>query len=166
MYRTVADFLQDWSQERESTLKMMERLTDASLGQRIDHEGRTLGFLAWHITMTLDEMLSRVGLIVGGPAHDSPPPDQAAEIVATYERLSKAVLDQMSGTWNDEDLLEEVNMYGEPWKKGVVLSSLVRHEAHHRGQMTVLMRQAGLTVPGVYGPSREEWAAYGMPAMA
>jgi uncharacterized damage-inducible protein DinB len=30
--------------------------------------------------------------------------------------------------------------------------------------MTVLMRQAGLAVPGVYGPAREEWAAYGMAA--
>ena len=36
------------------------------------------------------------------------------------------------------------------------------HQTHHRGQMTVLMRQAGLTVPGVYGPAREEWAAMGM----
>jgi uncharacterized damage-inducible protein DinB len=29
--------------------------------------------------------------------------------------------------------------------------------------MTVLMRQAGIKVPGVYGPAKEEWAAYGMP---
>ena len=29
--------------------------------------------------------------------------------------------------------------------------------------MTVLMRQTGLPVPGVYGPSLEEWEAYGMP---
>jgi hypothetical protein len=28
--------------------------------------------------------------------------------------------------------------------------------------MTVLMRQAGLKVPGVYGPSREEWSQFGM----
>jgi hypothetical protein len=27
-----------------------------------------------------------------------------------------------------------------------------------------LMRQAGLKVPGVYGPSREEWSQFGMPA--
>ncbi|MCK4657684.1 MAG: hypothetical protein KAT85_11650, partial [candidate division Zixibacteria bacterium] len=33
---------------------------------------------------------------------------------------------------------------------------------HHRGQMTVLMRQAGLKVPGVYGPSMEEWEHFGM----
>ena len=30
--------------------------------------------------------------------------------------------------------------------------------------MTVLMRQAGLTVPGVYGPAKEEWATAGMEA--
>ena len=42
------------------------------------------------------------------------------------------------------------------------LQVLVVHQAHHRGQMTVLMRQAGLTVPGVYGPAREEWTTYGM----
>jgi uncharacterized damage-inducible protein DinB len=29
--------------------------------------------------------------------------------------------------------------------------------------MTVLMRQAGLKVPGIYGPSREEWSQFGMP---
>jgi uncharacterized damage-inducible protein DinB len=32
--------------------------------------------------------------------------------------------------------------------------------------MTVLMRQAGLTVPGCYGPAAEEWATMGIPAMA
>jgi len=28
--------------------------------------------------------------------------------------------------------------------------------------MTVLMRQAGLRVPGVYGPAHEDWAGMGM----
>jgi hypothetical protein len=28
------------------------------------------------------------------------------------------------------------------------------------------MRQAGLRVPGVYGPALEEWSAYGMPPPA
>ena len=32
-----------------------------------------------------------------------------------------------------------------------------------RGQMTVLMRQAVLAVPGIYGPAEEEWAAMGLP---
>jgi uncharacterized damage-inducible protein DinB len=54
-------------------------------------------------------------------------------------------------------------MYGQEWPRRLVLSGLMHHESHHRGQMTVLMRQAGLKVPGVFGPAREEWAAYGMP---
>lgn len=49
------------------------------------------------------------------------------------------------------------------WRRGSTLGRLLVHQTHHRGQMTVLMRQAGLTVPGVYGPAREEWAAFGMP---
>jgi uncharacterized damage-inducible protein DinB len=57
-------------------------------------------------------------------------------------------------------------MYGDEWPRGQALSALVLHQAHHRGQMTVLMRQAGLPVVGVYGPAREEWAAMGMPAQA
>lgn len=56
-------------------------------------------------------------------------------------------------------------MYGEQWPKGLVLSILIAHQTHHRGQMTVLMRQAGLPVPGMYGPSKEEWAAMGLPPM-
>ena len=41
----------------------------------------------------------------------------------------------------------------------MVLNVLIRHQIHHRGQMTILMRQAGVVVPSVYGPSREETAA-------
>lgn len=53
-------------------------------------------------------------------------------------------------------------MYGETWAIGVTLSALIDHQIHHRGQMTVLMRQAGLKVPGIYGPSREDWSQIGM----
>ncbi|MDM7920662.1 MAG: DinB family protein, partial [Pyrinomonadaceae bacterium] len=67
--------------------------------------------------------------------------------------------------WNDDTLLQEDNMYGETWTRGLTLFYLMAHQADHRGQMTVLMRQAGLPVPGVYGPSKEEWLAHGMPAL-
>ena len=53
-------------------------------------------------------------------------------------------------------------MYGETWINGDTLSALVDHQIHHRGQITVLMRQAGLKVPGIYGPSREDWNKIGM----
>lgn len=55
-------------------------------------------------------------------------------------------------------------MYGEMWAEGKTLSVLVTHQIHHRSQLTIVMRLLGLKVPGTYGPSNEEWAAYGMPA--
>jgi uncharacterized damage-inducible protein DinB len=153
MYRTVQDFLDDWKYESEATLKIMNSLTDASLG-----------FLAWHIVLTLGEMGSKAGLTVRCPAEETPQPTKANEIAGTYEPAARSVAEEVRTKWTDGSLLDEVDMYGETWKRGYALRSLLAHQTHHRAQMTVLMRQAGLKVPGVYGPSREEWAQFGMPA--
>lgn len=164
MYRKIEDFMNDWAYESEATLKMIKILTDASLHQRVTAEGRSLGFLAWHLILTQGEMLGLAGLKVEAPDEHSKVPAKAAELVAAYERSSRSVAEQVSRNWTDALLLREVDMYGEKWTLGYTLASLIRHEAHHRGQMTVLMRQAGLPVVGVYGPAREEWAQFGMPA--
>jgi uncharacterized damage-inducible protein DinB len=68
----------------------------------------------------------------------------------------------VKASWSDATLDQEDDMYGETWKRGTTLTSLVLHQVHHRGQLTVLMRQAGLELPGIYGPARQEWVAYGM----
>jgi len=161
MFRRVADFQKAWERESGSTLKVLGALRDASLGQAVTKDDRTLGRLAWHLAMTPSEMMERTGLKVGGPSHDSPPPASAGAIVAAYEAASKAVADGVAG-WTDATLEVEDEMYGQRWPRGSTLTALIVHQAHHRGQMTVLMRQAGLPVPGVYGPSREEWTTYGM----
>lgn len=164
MFRRVADFQQAWARERESTLKVLRALSDASLSQAITQDDRSLGRMAWHLVTTLGEMLERTGLRVAGPAHESPAPPAAASIVEAYERASKTVADEVTAKWQDADLELEDDMYGQRWARGLTLQALIVHQAHHRGQMTVLMRQAGLRVPGVYGPAREEWSAFGMPA--
>ena len=161
MYRRVADFQKAWQQERDSTLKILRALKDASLAQAVTKDDRTLGRVAWHLATSLGEMMERTGLKVAGPSHDAPPPTSAGAIVAAYETASRAVADGVAG-WTDATLEVEDEMYGERWARGFTLQVLVVHQAHHRGQMTVLMRQAGLEVPGVYGPAREEWAAFGM----
>ena len=165
MLRKIEDFEKDWAYEEESTLKVLRALTDESLGQKVTDEGRSLGFLAWHLALTPVEMMGLVGLKVDGPSHEAPMPATAAEIADTYEKVSKSLLSEVKAKWNDESLLQTDEMYGETWARGLTLFYLIAHQAHHRGQMTVLMRQAGLPVPGVYGPSKEEWAAMGAPAL-
>ena len=126
MYRTIADFTQDFAYERGMTRKLFDNLTPASLAQPVSPGGRTLG----------------------------------EQYSATAERLNDAIAAQ----WTDAGLAEEVPMYGgEMWKRSQVLNALVKHEVHHRAQMTVLMRQASLLVPGIYGPAAEEWEAMGLP---
>ncbi len=164
MLRKIDDFVKHWEYEAESTGKVLHALTDASLGQKVTDDGRSLGFLAWHLTHTLGEMLGLVGLKIDAPAHDVECPTSAAEIAAAYEKAAKSVTEEVKKNWTDETLLQSDEMYGETWERGLTLFYLIAHQAHHRGQMTVLMRQAGLPVPGVYGPAKEEWAAMGAPA--
>ncbi len=164
MYYKISDFINDWNMESESTLKLFRVITDKSLSQKVWEEGRTLGELAWHITTSVGEMLDKVGFKNDLPQDMESIPGNAAEIVSTYERASAFVKEAIPAKWKDENLDEEINMYGEMWKNGSTLTILVTHQIHHRGQLTVLMRQAGLKVLGIYGPAREEWTAYGMPA--
>jgi uncharacterized damage-inducible protein DinB len=164
MYRTIQDFLTDWTQEYDSTLKVFKNLTDASLKEKVSAEGRSLGHLAWHIVLTLGEMGDKAGLKVNAPSENTPDPNKASEIVAAYEKAGASFTAEVKQKWNDGMLAEEIDMYGEKWTRSATLNSLIKHQIHHRAQMTVLMRQAGLKVPGVYGPSREEWAQFNMPS--
>jgi len=164
MFRRIDDFVKSWQTEKESTLKVLGALSDASLGQRVSPDGRSLGFLGWHLATTIPEMLNRTGLAVTGAEH-GPVPATASAIAAAYETAAQSAADQIATRWTDGTLDETRDMYGESWTVGFTLLALISHQAHHRGQMTVLMRQAGLRVPGVYGPAREEWAAMGMEAM-
>ncbi len=162
MFRTISDFTRTWSHETESTLKILRTLTDASLAQKVTPEGRSLGFLAWHCVTVLPKMMEHAGVPVTGPGYEAAVPAQAADIACEYEKCAKAIGAGLP--WTDEMLVEKVPMFGEQWPRGAVLFALIAHQSHHRGQMTVLMRQAGLPVPGVVGPAREEWAAMKMPA--
>jgi uncharacterized damage-inducible protein DinB len=72
------------------------------------------------------------------------------------------MLQAIQTQWTDEKLLQSTNMYGEDWMNGLTLHILIQHEIHHRGQMTVLMRQAGLRAPDIYGPTRDQWLEWNM----
>ncbi len=166
MYRKIEDFVNDWAYETEVTTKLFSNLTEESLNQKVTENGRTLGFLAWHVVITLGEMLGKVGLTIDCPPEDASVPASAREITEIFGKAAKSVSAEVSKNWTDETLLIEDEMYEMIWKRGTTLSSLINHQAHHRGQITVLMRQANVPVIGVYGPAKEEWEAMGIPALA
>ncbi len=166
MYRKLKDFQAVWEYEASETLKIFNDLTDESLNQKVTDTGRSLGFLAWHIVTTIEEFFGHAGIKIDGASPETETPKTVAEIVAGFEKAVKSLNEELPKHWKDEDLTDKIPMYGETWTKGFCLTCFLMHAAHHRGQMTVLMRQAGLKVHGVYGPAREEWEAMGMKALA
>jgi uncharacterized damage-inducible protein DinB len=164
MFRRVSDFFDSFRAHSEGTERVLRALDDRCLDQAVAPGHRTLGHVAWHIVATIPEMMNRTGLGLASVDHTAPPPRSAAEIADRYHAVAGEMLEAIRAKWNDETLLQVDDMYGEKWARGLSLAGLMSHEIHHRAQITVLLRQAGRPVPGVFGPSKEEWAQYGMEA--
>lgn len=165
MFAKVSDFIQHWESESVNTYNILKKLTDDSLTQKVYDEGRSVKDIAWHIVLSIGEMMGKMGINAVCPSEDESAPAKASEIAEIYMKAAKSLSDIIQKEWADERLLDESNMYGEMWKNGKTLLILIIHQTHHRGQLTILMRQAGVKVPGVCGPSKEEWAQYGMKPM-
>jgi uncharacterized damage-inducible protein DinB len=161
MFLTIKQFTDAWQQESGNTRKILSALTDDSLDIKVADQYRSIGRMAWHIVLTLGDMGEGVGLKVDAPAKDAPVPPSAREIQDAYNKAAKTLSDSVISDWTDHTLGTEVEMFGQKFTNGFGLWMTLVHEIHHRAQMTVLMRQAGLKVPGIYGPSYEEWAAFG-----
>jgi uncharacterized damage-inducible protein DinB len=162
MFRTIEDFLNEYQQLNERTIKIFSELADSNLKKAVKAGYRNLGQLAWHIVVTVPEMMGRTGLPVSSVDQEARPPKSAMAILKGYKQVSKELIEAIKSQWTDETLLQTDDMYGEAWMRGKTLFSLITHEIHHVGQMTVLLRQAGAQVPGLYGPSKEEWSQFGM----
>lgn len=159
MFTDLEIFKKSWLEESDGTTRVLNNLTNQSLTQKVWEEGRTLGALTWHIVSAVPEMLQTAGLQVDSVPAESDDPNDVTEYQKLYKKYTEMAVELINSNWTNEMLLDEIDMYGEKWTRGYMLDIMLRHQSHHRGQMTVLMRQAGLKVPGVCGPSKEEWEA-------
>lgn len=162
MYGTVADFIKEWNKEAMLTQKVLEGLTDSSLNQQVYAEGRTLGRIAWHLTTTIPDYLSDFGLKINEVENKEQIPSSANVIVKTFQKTSEDAVKVIEEQWTDEDLKKRQIAFGREESNAQILMGLIKHIIHHRGQMTVLMRQAGIKPFGVYGPPKEDWIQFGV----
>ncbi|WP_462411694.1 DinB family protein [Neobacillus sp. Marseille-QA0830] len=164
MFTSISEFMEEWNQEAFSTQNVLDALSNESLHQQVSSDNRTLGRIAWHIVTSTPGMLMEFGLEVPPVENSENVPASAKDIAGTFRRVCSDTVHAVKQQWKDETLNETVNAFGRTMTRAATLSLLIKHIIHHRGQMTVLMRQAGIRVPGVYGPAREEWAQIGMDA--
>ncbi len=156
MFTSIQTLLKVWKFESEQTAKLLGNITDESLSQRVAEGYRSLGELGWHLPVSLGTTASLVGLKIEAPDHGTTMPLDAAGMKREYVRAAESLARVIEKNWTDDTLKEVDDVYGEKWSKGTTMRVLMSHEIHHRGQLTVLMRQAGLPVPGLYGPSKDE----------
>jgi uncharacterized damage-inducible protein DinB len=158
---TINDFIQEFEAESAITERVLDTLTDESLRQVVSDNQRTLGQIAWHLVNSIN-YISYLGITYDEPLAQEEAPSSAAEIASEYRRLSQCMLRAIRSQWTDESLKEVIKFGDQDWHIGASLRYSLRHEIHHRGQMTVLMRQAGLRVPDVLGPTRDDWIEKGV----
>ncbi|MDP4170513.1 MAG: DinB family protein [Bacillota bacterium] len=163
MFMSIESFITTWEMEGSSTQKILDALTDESLQQAVKPNDRTLGGIAWHLVTAIGSIVGETGLSFDAPGRNTTLPTSAKEIADAYRSASVSLLNAIKENWTDQSLFVEHKMFGQfDAPAGIALTILVNHQIHHRGQMTILMRQADLVVPGMYGPAKEEWSLIGM----
>ena len=162
MYVTISDFIKEWNREAMLTQNVLDGLTDESLKQQVYPEGRTLGRIAWHLTTNIPDYLTHFGLNIDGVENAESVPTSAKEIAETFKEVSSHVAQIIEQQWTDKSLEQIQEAFGRQESNAQILMGLIKHIVHHRGQITVLMRQAGLKPFGVYGPPKEDWIHLGV----
>ena len=162
MYVTISDFIKEWSKEAILTQNVLDGLTDDSLKQQVYSEGRTLGRIAWHITTSIPEYLAHFGLKIDEVENVENVPTSAKVIAGTFNNVSSNAAKVIEQQWKNETLKEVQIAFGREETNAQILMGLIKHIVHHRGQVTILMRQAGIKPFGVYGPPKEDWIHLGV----
>ena len=162
MYVSIEDFIKEWNREAMLTQKVLDGLTDNSLIQQVYSEGRALGRIAWHLTTSIPEYLAHFGLKMDGVENAESVPTSAKKIAETFNIISSYASNVIQEQWSDESLKQIQEAFGRQESNATILMGLIKHIIHHRGQITVLMRQAGIKPFGVYGPPKEDWIHLGV----
>ena len=158
----ISAMLQELDQETTATRRVLERIPDDRLAWKPHDRSFSLGQLGLHVA-TLPGFVAEMSQVspFPVPSFTQPSPTSTAELLTALEQ-SVARARQVLHGLDDEALAR-------PWRVvqgdhevmsmpvGAVLRTIMlNHWYHHRGQLCVYLRQVGVPVPSVYGPSADE----------
>jgi uncharacterized damage-inducible protein DinB len=158
----IDGMLQELEEEARTTRRVLERVPNDQLAWRPHEKARTLGELALHVAMVpgaVAELVSKSPAQVG--QFIDPSPQSAAELIPALEQ-SIATAKRVLGPMDDAALMAtwrlmrgERELFAVP-RVGVLRSIMLNHWYHHRGQLTVYLRELDVPLPSIYGPSADE----------
>ncbi|MBI2688132.1 MAG: DinB family protein [Acidobacteria bacterium] len=168
----IQGLLQELEQEARTTRRVLERVPEDRLTWKPHEKSMTLGQLALHVANIPGGLASAaIRSPFQVPGFNQPSPASSAELVPALEQsVAKAreilsAMDEsaLGNTWRVVDGDKELMAI----PVGAMLRSLMlNHWYHHRGQLSVYLREVGVPVPSIYGPSADENPFVAQPAAA
>ena len=165
-------FLQELEQEAQATRRALERVPEDKLSWRPHPKSMSLGQLSLHIAVVpgaIAELSTQSPFQVKNFSQE--PATSTSQLLSTLdESLAKArhVLKGMDDaalgtTWKMVDGEKEIMAIP---RAALLRTVMLNHWYHHRGQLTVYLRELGVPVPSIYGPSADENPFATAPAMS
>ena len=160
-------FIAELEHEAATTRKCLERVPQDKLGWRPHEKSMSLGELAGHIadmtgwatvTMNMDVFDMHPP---GGPTWQSPKVTNVADLLSYFDKgvaeAKAAMLAADDAKWMANWSLANAGTTLMTMPRVAVMRSFVmNHVIHHRGQLSVYLRQLNIPVPSIYGPSADE----------
>ena len=159
----IDSLLQELEQEAQTTKRVLERVPDAHLAWKPHQKSMSLGQLALHIA-TVPGGVAQIAAQAGldePPVFVQPSAASAAELVPALDQ-SVAQARSLLGGMSDQQLMElwTLKIDGQVVmampRMAVLRTIMLNHWYHHRGQLSVYLRELNVPVPSIYGPSADE----------
>jgi uncharacterized damage-inducible protein DinB len=160
---TMNELLQELEQEALSTRRVLERVPEDQFDWKPHQKSMSLGQLALHVA-TIPGIIADVST---RPTFDArtaiprPTPGSSAELLEALSQSVATARSILSGM-GDAGLTQAWKMVDGDReliampKVALLRNVLFNHWYHHRGQLTVYLRQVGALVPATYGASADE----------
>ena len=159
----IEDLLQELEQEAATTRRVLERVPEGSLGWKPHDRSMSLGQLALHIATVPGGVATLASTPVAQVPNldNEPTASSAAELLpALDESIAKARgilqgLDDASMQATLRIMAGDRELMAIP-RAGFLRAIMLNHWYHHRGQLSVYLRELNVPVPSIYGPSADE----------
>jgi uncharacterized damage-inducible protein DinB len=159
----IDGMLQELDQEAQTTRRLLERVPDSQMEWRPHAKARTLGELAFHVATVPGGVAQLVASPspAQAPQFVDPGPGRASDLVPALDQSivkAREALGSMddaalTATWRlvqgDRELLALPRI-------AMLRSVMLNHWYHHRGQLSVYLRELDVPIPSIYGPSADE----------
>ena len=158
----IDGLLQEMEQEAQATRRVLERVPEAHLAWKPHAKSYSLGQLALH-TAQVPGMVAELSLqsLDAPPAFVQESAKSSAELIPALE-ASLAKARTLLGGMDDAAMhamwrlaIEGREVMALP-RVALLRAIMLNHWYHHRGQLTVYLRQLDVPVPSIYGPSADE----------